>query len=276
MSYSVPSIISQACVVNNEGVALLSAGKAQDAMIFFRRSLTILDHSLHASSSSYDLVDSIISSSKTPTSGNHSTAVVFSCVPFLSFPEEEGSQSYRLLDGAMALCFGAGDGSHGSAGVASAYIPFITAVTMLNLALAFHQLGKMAVVSPCKSDKARAASFLDKADRMYQAVQRIVDATMEQEDVVNHDGFGFLSLAAQNNRLGIALEVSAGDHLLRADQLKQQLDWIIKSTTGTQAFHQWILQDCNHVERKYTNEFILNSTMLEMTGMLRYLPAPSA
>jgi hypothetical protein len=251
--------ITNALILNNEGVALLCDGKPHEAIVKIERSLRLLDHVLRSSHSSAE---------PTPLSSYQqlNDFCLLSCVPFLANSCGRGPE-FQLFDGAMAL-------------TAAKPVPLpdelslYTAVAMLNFAVSFHQMGKLAEHSAFKQDKVRAVGMIRKADRLYQAVQQVLEATLVEQHQ-QHDArhlFRFLFVAAQNNRLGIALEIGAcPDSTMQLKLAMDAMLSIMYKEHGCVSPHQHSDQ-----ENSYLSEFLLNSTLLDMTSMMTTSPAPCA
>lgn len=238
------TMVNEALYLNNQGVSFLSSGKPQQAILQFKRSLSILDGSLRWPTDS-----------PRETNTNLNQLCFLNCAPFLTTVDGD---DFHLYDSAIAM-------AQPQDGVFDqSILAFYTAAGMLNLAMGFHQLGRMAKLSVSKNDQARSQAMLVKADRLYQAVLRLMDVNIQGDASVN-GFFRFLSLAAQNNRLAISLEVEQES----SETIKKSMDQMMKFIN---------VQGCSNLgfEDKYMNEFFLNSTILEMTSMLTTLAAPCA
>jgi hypothetical protein len=254
------NFLTNALLLNNEGVDLLCSGKPHEATMKIKGSLTLMNHGMRSSHSSTDPM---------PFSSHqqHSDICLISFVPFLADSCGRNTK-FQLFDGALSLS-------------AARPVPFAedlalyTAAAMLNLAMCFHQMGKIAEHSAFKQDQARVVSIFHKADHLYQAVQHVIEATLEQNlPHATRHLFRFLFVAAQNNCLGIALQLG-GCSDEGVMQLKKAMDDMLSimykecEETGCIYPHQ----HSDH-EKTYLHEFLLNSTLLDMTAMMTTLPAP--
>lgn len=244
-------MITEALVMNNEGVSYLLSGRPQQALLHFKQSLHLLDNSLRFSPSGGQQI----------LYANLNELFVLTCgTPFLG-KTMDSNADFHLYDSAIALTRPRNETNPYS------NIAFYTACTMLNLALGVHQMGLMAKQSVCKQDQARSSGFLLKADRLYQSVLKVMDVSIQENHTAFAAVFRFFSLAAQNNRLGIALELEVAPETCSA--LKLVMDQMIDFIKA---------QGCSDTgyEETYLNEFFLNSTLLGMTQMLKTLAAPCA
>ena len=114
------NLLTEATILNNEGVALLLEGKPQEAIHIFKRGLALMDQNLsmpnpHQSGSSWGQ----------PNNSSLTDLCVISSAPFLGSWEEN---EYHLFDSAIALI----ETENSQENVA-----FYTAASMVNMALAF-------------------------------------------------------------------------------------------------------------------------------------------
>lgn len=239
------NMIAKALLLNNEGVACLRIGNPQRAIVNLKQSLHMFDESLRSNQSDRQMCSQI----------DFNDMCSLSSVPFLG---KLDGNDFHLFDSAITLTRPPTEPN------AASSLAFYTASAMLNLALGYHQFGQMAKLSASKLDQTRSGAILEKADRLYQAVLHVMDVS-SQQDASLGGIFRFYSLAAQNNRLGIALAVSAAGGA--TSQLKATLDQMMNCISDL---------GCSNLGYEYLNEFFLNSTLLEMTSMFTTLPAPCA
>ncbi|CAB9513270.1 expressed unknown protein [Seminavis robusta] len=245
------TLITSALIQNNEGVALLSSGKPQEAIAYIKRSLAMLNQSL---------ITPMEESKASPS--EVFDLYMLSTVPFLSSNEDDCRQGdeLRLFDGALALALSAG-------GPRPEDVAFYSAAGMLNLAVAVHQVAKMASWSSFPQDQARANALYQKADRLYRSAQQVLEVSLQHQQGQPHATkhmFRFLFVAAQNNRLVIALEVGN----ISGEQLKKEMDAMLKVLSRDGG--------CPPQEQAFLDEFFLNTALLDMTCMLKALAAPCA
>ncbi|CAB9513804.1 expressed unknown protein [Seminavis robusta] len=238
------SLIRSALIHNNEGVALLERGKPKEAAAHFTHALNQMNQSMRIPTDVNRATD--VSPSPSPSS-----PYTLFTIPHLSSTEDDCAQ-FLLFDGAMTL---AAEGNQAED------IAFYIAAGMLNLAMGFHQMGEM---SSSTQDKTGTRSIFQKADRLYQAVQQVVEAGIQQPNQPHTTTcmFRFLFVAAQNNRLGIALE--SGNYTI-ANQFKKEMDSMLKTMFRDQP-----------QETVYLDEFMRNSSLLGITCMLTSLAAACA
>jgi hypothetical protein len=253
-------LFTTAFLLNNEGIALMCSGKPRAAIAEFKRSLAVIHHA------SYSYTDPTpFSSTQQPDD-----LCLLSCVPYMANSCGRGT-GFHLFDGVMELS-------------SSLQVPrqenlaFFTVAVMLNLAVCLHQMGKMAEHSAFKPGQGRATSIFHKADRLYQAVQQVIEVTLAGQHQQHPDmqNFRFLFVAAQNNRLGIALEV--GGCTTSIQQLKTAMDDMLRTIMPTECWNTdgaFPHQHSDH-EEKFLSEFFLNSAMLDITSLMTTLPAPCA
>lgn len=254
-NFNMASLLTEALLLNNEGVAFLLAGKSQEAIHFLKKGLSLLDQSL----------------SHTPIRNpSHSSSIcsslddlcVISAAPFLQGLEQVGSGHYELFDSAMALL------PQEDRFFSQETMTFFTGASLLNLGLAFHQLGRRAAYSPSKNDQARSVAFFRKADCLYRAVSQMMQVSIQQQQS-SSAVFRFLAIAAQNNRLGLALQqTNTVASTEPAQHLKDTLRDMIASVSPERLLSE------RGVE--FLNEFLLNCTVLDMTCMFTTMSAPCA
>ena len=245
-------------MLNNEGVAFLLAGKSQEAIHFLKKGLSLLDQSL-SNTPDQDFSRSSLFSSL-------DDLCVISSAPFLQSLEHAGSGSYQLFDSAIALL----PQDHFS----QENVTFFTGASLINMALSFHQLGRRAAYSPSKSDQARSTAILQKADSLYRAVSQMMQVAVQQQYSSSSSAniFRFLAMAAQNNRLGLALQTESVNNATVTTEPAQHLKDTLRNMIASVSREDLLSER----GAGFLNEFALNCTVLDMTCMFTTMSAPCA
>ena len=240
-------------------------GKPQEAIQSLKKGLALVNIYLRSGSTGICVAPPLDSS------GSHSIQLENLCatsnVPFLG---NSSSQKYYLYDHAMTFRHISQECQQ-QEHVLACY----AAVSMLNMSLACHQLGRRASCSRSPRDRVQAQSIFCKANSLYETVIQMAQASLQQERQTRKkeynilDALRFICIAAQNNRLAIALEIRLPRD--SASPLKKTLEQMLRFMSQHGSQHCLSADAC-----QFLLESSLNCSLLQATNMLTTLMAPCA